>query len=147
MCGLQNKDQNRNEESRDYFFSDVREIYKYIAIEFYSNDPGNRLGFMVLSISKDKGKTIVKLLDFNLQHDDKYSIILNLVMQYSAKYKADKVEVSDEFSQLLSKVIKPSLLNKQKRIYLYFMSDMSDKVALALPSIKPNYCDGDLPFY
>lgn len=138
-----------NENNTGYFFSDVRELFSYIPIEIYSKGTKNKVGYLILSVSKEKDKTTLKLLDHELEIQNKYNILLGLIIKYALSYNADRVEFPDPIAQLLlsHKIVPSHLLKQKERKYLYFANDMSSRSALAMKNISPEYCDGDLPFY
>ncbi len=137
------------EQKTGYFFSDVRNLFYYTALEIYSKDTHTKLGFVVFSVSKYNDKITLKLLDHEIKIHNKTQILLGLVTKYASEIQADKLEISSDVAQQLisSKIINPILLQKRERRYLYYMSDMSSKLALAIKNVNPDYCDGDMPFY
>jgi hypothetical protein len=136
------------ENKTEFFFSDVREIFRFVALEIYAKGTNNKLGYIVLSISKESNITTLKLLDHDLQCQNNDRIILSLVIKYASAVQADRVDITNNVSKHLgsSKIINSSYLRKMERRYLFYMSDMTNEVAIGMKNVEPDYCDGDLPF-
>lgn len=145
---VKSKDQSLKETGTKYFFSEVREVFNNVALEIFSKEKNKILGYMVLSISQDRGFTMVKLLDHELSYHKKNEILLALVIKYASDVLADKVDITNEVAQplLTDVMVKSHLLRKKERPYLFNMSDMTCKIARVLKNINPDYCDGDMPF-
>jgi peptidoglycan/xylan/chitin deacetylase (PgdA/CDA1 family) len=146
---IKNRGSLAKEQKTGYFFSEVRDLFKYIALEIYSKETRKKLGYVVFSISKENNKTTMKLLDHEIEATTKNQILIGLVLKYASSIKADKLDITSEVARQLTSenVVSSVLLKKIERRYLYYMSDMSGRLALAIKNVNPNYCDGDMPFY
>ena len=60
----------------NYHFARVRDIFKYIALEIYSKRDNAFKGFVVLSVSRKKDNTVLKILDYNVLEAEAFRIIL-----------------------------------------------------------------------
>jgi hypothetical protein len=145
---VKSKEQSFADNGSKYFFSEERDMYYNVALEIFSDESKEILGYMILSISKDRGFTMIKLLDHDSSYPRKNEILLALVIKYASKVLADKVDITNEVAQpLLSDfMVKSYLLRKKERPYLFNMSDMTCKLAMVVKNINPDYCDGDMPF-
>jgi GNAT superfamily N-acetyltransferase len=131
----------------NYYFSGVREIFRYVAIEISS--PGDELpkGFLVLSISHKKEKTRVKILDFHFNNPTDREIAVYLALKHAKIFLADRIEYPGSLEIYFKKTIGfKKLVKKQRRLYMFYpgsspspLSDYKGRIAL-------NYCDGDTAF-
>jgi len=131
----------------NYYFSDVREIFRYVAIEISSPGAGLPKGFLVLSISHKKEKTRVKILDFHFNNPTDLEIAVYLALKYAKDFLADRIEYPAGLEIYFKKTIRfKKLTKKQSRLYMFYpgsspspLSDYTGRIAL-------NYCDADTTF-
>ena len=139
---------NELEEKMDnYYFSQDRDIFKYIVLNIYSRNEVLYKGFLILSVSRNKRKTVIKLLDFRFQNPKDHPIAFFCVIKYAKKFLADRVEIPVG----LANFIQPRrffrhLIKKQKRLYLFYPKNTKSPLAQAAGNITFSYCDGDVPF-
>ncbi|MGD8750730.1 MAG: GNAT family N-acetyltransferase, partial [Anaerolineales bacterium] len=131
----------------DYYFSDVRDSFKFIALEIYIKSDQNYLGFLVMSVSQQGKLRSLKLLDYLLNDPDKTRIVLGLVLPFAEKYNVDTLEIPLEVAEpLKDRILGKLLLHKQERIYQCSPKSVDSPLAKAWPSIKFKLTDGDMPF-
>jgi hypothetical protein len=119
-----------------YQFSNVRDIFKYICLNIYSSkEEEDCQGFLVLSISSQDKKTVLKVLDFNVSN----RAALSLALKYARIHLVDIIEIPDSLAEEFPL---KSLLQNKKRTYLYYPKDKNS----SLKHIKLSYCDGDIAF-
>jgi GNAT superfamily N-acetyltransferase len=131
----------------NYYFSGVREIFRYVAIEISSAGAGLPKGFVVLSISHKKEKTRVKILDFHFNNPTDREIAVYLALKYAKIFLADRIEYPDSLEIYFKKTLRfKKLIKKQRRLYMFYpgsspspLSDYKGRIAL-------NYCDADTAF-
>ena len=131
----------------NYYFSGVRGIFRYVAIEISSAGAGLPKGFVVLSISHKKEKTRVKILDFHFNNPTDREIAVYLALKYAKIFLADRIEYPDSLEIYFKKTLGfKKLIKKQRRLYMFYpgsspspLSDYKGRIAL-------NYCDADTAF-
>jgi hypothetical protein len=132
--------------AENYFFSSVRDVFKYVALEICSADPKTGKGFLILSVSRYKNKTVVKLLDFSIPSMNlEWAVFLTL--QTAQKYLADIVEYPVEVESYFRKIgsLRP-LIKRKKRLYLFQAKSDESPLNAAAENIVLNYCDSDTTF-
>lgn len=139
-----------NEAQKDvenYFFSRVREIFKIIALEIYSAKENVYKGFIVLSVSRKKGKTVIKILDFYFHEPNDYPIGSYLGLKFAKAYLADRLEYPAQLSDYYQRQpLLKGLIKNKKRLYLYYPGSADSPLAVKASKIEMNYCDGDTGF-
>ena len=131
----------------NYYFSGVREIFRYVAIEISS--PGARLpkGFVVLSISNKKEKIRVKILDFHFDDPKDGKAAVYLALKYAKAFLADRIEYPGSLEMYFKKTIGlKKLIKKQSRSYLFYPANSHSPLIAYKGRISFNYCDGDTAF-
>jgi GNAT superfamily N-acetyltransferase len=131
----------------NYYFSDVREIFRYVAIEISSPGEGQPKGFVVLSISHKKEKTRAKILDFHFKDPTDRKIAVCLALKYAKFFLADRIEYPGSLEIYFKKTIGfKKLTKKQRRLYLYYPASSNSPLAAYKNQIVFDYCDGDTAF-
>jgi len=133
--------------TKNFYFSETRDIFRYVAIELYHPADRNPAGFMVLSVSHKKEKTRIKLLDFHLQDTEDVQIIGYLILKYAAKFRADCIEYPDYLAGYFQSLPwTKKLIKRQTRLYLFHPSGNGSPLAVSRGKIRFDYCDGDTTF-
>jgi hypothetical protein len=133
--------------SKNYYFSETRDIFKYVAIEVYRLENRTPAGFLVLSLSHKKEKTRIKLLDFGLQNAEKAGIVGYPILKYAKKFLADRIEYPDYLARYFQSLPwTKKLIKKQTRLYLFHPSREDSPLAVSRGKIVFDYCDGDTTF-
>ena len=83
----------------DYFFSDIRDAFRYLAFTLHENEGKNRVGYSVLSISTDQGQTKIKLLDHQIKQQASRNAILALTLNVVVSVMADCIEISEDVAK------------------------------------------------
>jgi GNAT superfamily N-acetyltransferase len=131
----------------NYHFSRVCDIFKYIALEIYSQRDNALKGFLVLSVSHKKGKTTIKILDYYLKDLSDLKIISSLSLKLAAHHLADRIDIPSEFQNYFqNKFLHKHLLKKKKRSYVYHPESTTSPLSSSADRIMLNYCDGDTAF-
>ncbi len=131
----------------NYHFARARDIFKYIALEIYSQRDNAFRGFLVLSISHKKEKTIIKILDYHLRNFSDLKIFYGLSLKFAAHHLADRIDIPLEFQNYFeNKFLHKHLLKKKKRSYVYHPASTASPLASFADNIDLNYCDGDTAF-
>jgi len=131
----------------NYYFSGVREIFRYVAIEISS--PGARVpkGFVVLSISHKKEKTRVKVLDYHFNDPMDSEAAVYLALKYAKAFLADRIEYPGSLEIYFKKTFGfKKLIKKQSRSYLFYPASSHSPLIAYKGRIAFNYCDGDTAF-
>jgi len=131
----------------NYYFSDVREIFRYVAIEIGSPGAGQPKGFLVLSISHKKEKTRVKILDFHFNNPEDREIAVYLALKYAKDFLADRIEYPASLEIYFKKTIRfKKLTKKQRRLYMFYPGSSPSPLGVYKGRIALNYCDADTTF-
>ena len=131
----------------NYYFSGVREIFRYVAIEISSDRARLPKGFLVLSISHKKEKTRVKILDFHFNDSADCEIAVYLALKYAKAFLADRIEYPGNLEPFFKKTIGfKKLTKKQRRSYMFYPASSHSPLAKYRDKIAFNYCDGDTAF-
>ncbi len=131
----------------NYHFSGLRDMFKYIALKIHSSSDGAYKGFMILSVSSEDNKCILKTLDLHFRERSDYRYAASLVIQYAKRYLADYVELPDIlYPYLKEDPIARILSYRKERVYLFRPKDENSKLAASIKEAVLNYCDGDMAF-
>ena len=131
----------------NYYFSGVRDIFRYAAIEISSPDGRRPKGFVVLSISHKKEKTRVKILDFHFHESNDAEIAVFLALRYSKVFLADRIEYPGTLEIYFKNTPGfKKLTKKQRRSYMFYPASSHSLLAKYKDKIAFNYCDGDTAF-
>jgi hypothetical protein len=130
-----------------YYFSRVRDLFEFVALEIFAPDGIACKGYLVLSISRNKNKTTIKLLDYNF-HDSKDRLIAAyLALKYAREYRADRLEfpvgLEDFWPSQTGLMLR---VKKKKRLYLFYPRSNSSPLARLAQKIQLDYCDSDTAF-
>ena len=131
----------------NFYFSVTREMFTYVAIAINSSDSRRTKGFLVLSVSKKKTKTRVKILDSYFNNPEDNEIAACLALRYAKIFLADRVD----FPVSLEKYFKQmtgfkKLIKKQSHLFMFYPASSQSPLAVNIGKIAFNYCDGDTAF-
>jgi GNAT superfamily N-acetyltransferase len=133
--------------AENYYFSTVRDIFRYIALEVYSADEKSLKGFLILSVSSKRSKTSIKILDYHFADPGDYNIVAYFGLKYAKEFLADRIEFPEHLAAFFTnRLWLKHLMKKKKRLYLFFPSSDDSALALSVPKINLDYCDSDTAF-
>jgi GNAT superfamily N-acetyltransferase len=133
--------------TENYFFSTVRDLFKYIALEIYSADEKSAKGFIVYSVSCKKNKTSVKILDYHFSDPSDNHIAAYFGLKYAKEFLADRIEFPEHLAgSFINRLSLPKLMKKKKRLYLFCPSSDDSPLAISAQKITLDYCDSDTAF-
>ena len=133
-------------ERMDFYFSDVRRLFKNVAVELHST--GNEYqGYVVFQVTSGQERTEVKTLDVSLAPAADQRLIFPLALRYARQYNASLVSlpeaaVEDFRKSRLGKL----LLLRRERIYQCMPKSQESPLAQAWERITLMFSDGDMPF-
>ncbi len=134
-------------EDRDYYFSDTRPMFKFIATEIFAPGSDEYWGYAVFSISQKEQGVFLKILDFRLKDLAMYPFVLALALRYGRHYRATWIEMPAEVSApLQGSLLGRLLLREKKRIYQCLPKNEHSPLAKAWPHITLHLYDGDMAF-
>ncbi|MGB3212506.1 MAG: GNAT family N-acetyltransferase [Desulforhopalus sp.] len=138
---------NENIKEKDFYFTTTREFFTYKAFEIYPLNSTTILGYCVVSIFTNKGRTVVKVLDFAFQSPEYEKIAIELALQFGSEFLADKIEYPAE----LNRFVEPhrrlrKYIKKQKRLYLFSPKNDKSPMLQQQGKIDLDYCDADTSF-
>jgi GNAT superfamily N-acetyltransferase len=135
------------EDVEHYHFSRVRDLFKFIALEIYTPDGLIPKGYVVLSVSRKKNKSVVKILDFYFENSEDTFIAGDLALKYAANYRIYRLEYPTALELFFSG--QPALkkdIKRKKRLYLYHPRSHDSPLGKLASKIELNYCDSDTAF-
>jgi GNAT superfamily N-acetyltransferase len=132
-------------ERMDFYFSDVRKLFKNVAVEL--TEAGEYQGYVVFQLTSVGDRTEVKTLDVSLASASDQRLILPLALGYARRFNACLVSLPEaavvDFRQTrLGKI----LLLRRERIYQCMPRSQGSPLAHAWESITFTFSDGDMPF-
>ncbi len=134
-------------ENKNYHFAGVREVFEYIALQVYSKRDGDPKGFFVLSLSRKKNKTVIKILDYYVPDSNGLGSVCRMALKYAEQYLADRIEIPRELqNHFQGPFFKKYFFKKKKRSYVYHPGSSTSPLASFADRISLNYCDGDTAF-
>ena len=130
-----------------YYFSRVRDLFKFFALEIFAPDGIARKGYLVLSISRNKNRTTIKILDYNFYDSKDRFIAGYFAMKYAAEYRADRLEYPVGLATILGDQAGfKHRVKRKKRLYLFYPKSHDSPLTGLAKKIELNYCDSDTAF-
>jgi GNAT superfamily N-acetyltransferase len=134
-------------EGLDYYFSDVRDQFRQIALEITSPLDSAYKGYMVLSVSTVRQKTELKVLDISLADPADEQAILPIVLRYGREAGADMIVLPKRLAEPLEgSWLGRLLLHKKLRTTQVHPKGENSPLELSWREMELNYCDGDMAF-
>ncbi len=131
----------------NYFFSPIRDMFRYLVLKLYSSQNQSYKGFFILSISSEHFKTTVKVLDVCFANPDDYKYIFPIVIKQARKYQANDIIFPDMIMNYINKsIVERLFLHARKAFYFCRPKNTDSPLATSLHKIQINFCDGDVPF-
>ena len=131
----------------NFYFSVTREMFTYVAIAINSSDSRRPKGFLVLSVSKKKKKTRVKILDFYFNNPEDHEIAAYLALRYAKVFLADRIDFPASLENYFKQMTGfKKLIKKQSHLFMFYPASSQSPLALNIGKIAFNYCDGDTAF-
>lgn len=128
-----------------YAFLVCPDRFKYVALNVYSSENRQRLGFMVMAVSSSHSLTTVRLLDYALDQSADYRWVVRGALKYARFYGADLLQLPDQVAQLLGSGLLIRLIRRSKvRTYFYYVRDK--RISRSLQDVELNIYDGDVAF-
>ncbi|MCD6402077.1 MAG: GNAT family N-acetyltransferase [Anaerolineales bacterium] len=133
-------------ENMDYYFSDVRALYKTFGLEIRDSS-GQFTGFIVFSVSKIGGNVVLKVLDYDYRDKRMENILFALAIRYGKKFSADRIEMPMELiGELAYRLLGRILLHEKRRIYQSSPKSEDSPLARSWEKLTFHLADGDMPF-
>ena len=131
----------------DYYFSDYRQMFRYIVLEVTRAATGAAAGCIVLSLSRDRDETTVKVLDDFVQQEDRPRLLLAAALTVAKRHQCDEIIVPEVcWAALRESRMLRALFRSVQREYYCRMRSGHDRVDDVLARIDLTYCDGDAAF-
>jgi GNAT superfamily N-acetyltransferase len=130
-----------------FYFSDVRDIFRYIALEVFTGQSKDYSGYVVLSVSKMREHLELKVLDVCLSRQADHRYVLPLALKFAHRYRADTILLPAWVVESVQKRFWAKItLHKKQRTTQCFPKGAHSPLAQAWQAIELNYCDGDMAF-
>ena len=130
-----------------YYFAEIRNVFKFIALKVYSKDGTNYKGFIVLSFSVNRLNNVIKILDYHFFNANDYKYIIPITLKYASNLHANFIELPENLVMYIKKShVLRLLLKRKKRVYLFHPKKGNSVLAKNSNKINLNYCDGDTTF-
>jgi GNAT superfamily N-acetyltransferase len=134
----------------DYAFAYRRELFRFLAFELYHSVTGETLGYAVFSVTKEDGRTILKVLDHRLSDERYLPCVARLALDLAKEWSADVIECASEFNDCLRWSPFFLLIREKpsRRFFIYTRGEAGEGEA---DDERPTrlvlgMCDGDAPF-
>jgi hypothetical protein len=129
-----------------YYFSDVRPIFRQLAIRI--DDRQGDSGILIVSLSERIKLRVIKMLDCYAPTDSMYATFFHVVCTYAARFIADEVKLPCDIQPHLTRYELPSdMVTWMRRDYLYHPPSCGrSAIPSDLSSLHLSYCDGDTAF-
>ncbi len=131
----------------NYFFTSVRDFFKYIVFEIFTAKSKQAIGFAIFSISSRKSRTLIKLLDYYLPQAADIQVIGKLLITCARKFQADTVEYPAALAPcfMRHRSLRP-FIKKRRRLYMIHTRTGRSPLAAGAGDIVLNHCDSDIAF-
>jgi GNAT superfamily N-acetyltransferase len=134
-------------EQMDYFFTDVRDGYRNIALELSTGPGRDYRGYLVISASTYRGKLALKVLDTSLKDRADERFVLPLAFRYARELGGETIDCTTRQAEAMQgRFLRWALLHRKQRIYQCFPASPDGPLARLWPEIEFQYCDGDMAF-
>jgi hypothetical protein len=131
----------------NYYFSGVRDLFKYIALKVYAATDAAYKGFVIFSVSALGSSTVLKVLDFGFSNEADGKYAFWLAVRYARAHQADAIELPADLARFTGGSMIARLgLRKAYRTYFCRPKDANSPLAVSLDRIKLQYSDGDTAF-
>jgi len=129
----------------DYAFSHRRELFRFLPFQLRADASGQDLGYVVLRVSAESQRTVLKILDCVLVDERHRHAVLDLALREALRWSADRIECGEEFGPLLRSSFLHRVLTRreQRRCLVLARGGASGN---RLRELEPGICDGDAPF-
>jgi GNAT superfamily N-acetyltransferase len=132
---------------QNYYFSRVRDLFKFVALEIFAPDGNTRKGFLILSLSHKNYKSVVKILDYNFYNPQDAVIAGYFGIKYAKDLSADRIEYPESLNSFFeAQPLFKRLIKRKKRLYLFYPNTEESPLAVSAEKINLDYCDGDTAF-
>jgi hypothetical protein len=119
-------------EKMDYFFTDVRDHYRNIAIELSAGSHRDYRGYAVLSVSTYRKRMALKVQDTSFKDPTDERYVLPLAIRYAREVNAEVIDISKRQAETIqSRFLSRVLLHRKKRIYQCYPASADSPLALA----------------
>ena len=137
----------RPDDSKAYFFSNIREIFRYIPLIIIDNSDKQPLGFVVLQLSKHMTERTLKVLDYGPSDPKIQILVAGIAIQYAASCSADVINMPSSVGTLLKRSFPFRYIMKTRNLVSYFhSSDQRSPLKRVAQRLVPTSCDCDLAF-
>ena len=139
--------QDARQDAEHYYFSRVRDLFKFIALEIFTPDGAVYKGYLVLSISRHKNRATLKVLDYCFNDPQDTFIAGYYAIKYANEYRTDRLELPAGLNNFLEKHVRPTCrVKRKKRLYLFHPRSGDSPLAKLAQKINLSYCDSDTAF-
>lgn len=131
-----------------YYFTDVREFFRYIPLEIHDTRAGVVCGFVVLSVSETERRTVLKVLDWHVTEPASRATVFWIACRFAAEHQVDRVEFPMELSPWRNQLPWAGrTVVATDRQYYFHPARPDSPLAGALDTLECRFCDSDLAFY
>jgi GNAT superfamily N-acetyltransferase len=133
-------------EKMDYYFSDVRPSFRFIALEVFSIS-GEYLGFVVFNLTQKGRQVSLRVLDNVFTNPDDLRYVFALAIQYAAQANADIIEFPTGVAAFCKDSLMANiLLQPKQRVYQCMPQDENSPLGQSWEQINFRIPDGDMAF-
>jgi GNAT superfamily N-acetyltransferase len=134
-------------EVRHYYFTKTRELFRYAAFEIFSGGTGDCSGFVVLSLSRNRGRAKVKILDHAADTPLAARAVGCLALSAARSILAGRIEIPTRLAPVFHEIplLRP-LLKHQELLCVGFPANPRSPLAASMGAIDLGIQDGDAGF-
>jgi GNAT superfamily N-acetyltransferase len=131
----------------NYAFSYRRDLFRFLPFQLQAAGSGQDLGYVVLHVSTEAERTVLKILDCVLVDERHRHDVLRLALREALRWSVDRIECGEEFGPLLDSThLHRMLTRRETRECLAFTADRGGPHGDRSREMKLRICDGDAPF-
>ena len=135
------------DDSRNYRFSNVRDVFRYIPILVNRAQDGAPDGFVVFSVSKRNARTTLKMLDFGPSDPEMCSQLAGLALKLAITWSADVIEMPASVGSALDGFFWANWLIRARELPCYgWPHDADSPLSQVASQLTMGLADGDLAF-
>jgi GNAT superfamily N-acetyltransferase len=134
-------------EVRHYYFTKTRPLFRYAAYELTARDGKSGRGFVVFSLSRSRRRTVVRVLDHEIQEAAMSRTACGLALAAARTILADRIELPPSLAApfqndtMLRRLIKPQSLTG-----VGYPGRQNSPLAGVMGHVELGLCDGDSAF-
>jgi GNAT superfamily N-acetyltransferase len=134
-------------EVRHYYFTKTRPLFRYAAYELAAADGNSCRGFVVLSLSRSRRRTVVSLLDYEIHGAAMCRTACALTLAAARNILADRIELPPPLAvPFQNDPLLRRLVKRQSLTGVGYPGRQNSPLAGVMGHVELGLCDGDSAF-